>query len=138
METREELENTARQWITLWCAPVDWGLYYRLHAENFEDCSPAGRPNDKAGFAGGLAAFVAAFPDLQTSVEDLVVDESRSMVTVRWSAEGTNRAEFLRIGPTNRLTHITGIEVIEIQAGQITRRWGEWDITDHRHEEPAE
>jgi steroid delta-isomerase-like uncharacterized protein len=131
MYTREELEHIARQWITLWCVPVDWGLYYRLHAENFEDCSPAGRPNDKAGFAGGLAAFVAAFPDLQTSVEDLVVDETRSMVTVRWSAAGTNRVEFLGIGPTGRLTTITGIEIIEIHDGQIIRRWGEWDILNH-------
>ena len=132
MGIREELEQIARLWITLWCAPVDWGLYYRLHAEHFEDCSPAGRPKDKAGFAGGLAAFITAFSDLQTRVEDLVVDESRSMVTVRWSAQGTNRAAFLGIGPTERLTRITGIEIIEIRNGQITRRWGEWDISDHR------
>jgi predicted ester cyclase len=54
------------------------------------------------------------------------------MVTVRWSAAGTNRVEFLGIGPTGRLTHITGIEVIEIQERQVVRRWGEWDITDHK------
>mgnify|MGYP000577910624 FL=1 len=29
------------------------------------------------------------------------------------------------------LTPITGIEIIEIQDGQIIRRWGEWDISAH-------
>ena len=79
-----------------------------------------------------MAEFITAFPDLQTRVEDLVVDEVRSTVAVRWSAQGTNRAAYLGIGPTGRLTTITGIEIIEIQDGQITRRWGEWDISDHR------
>ena len=92
---------------------------------------PAG-PLTKAGFAQGLAEFIEAFPDLQTRVEDLVVDEAGSRVAVRWSAQGTNRAAFLGIGPTRRLTTITGIEIIEIHDGQITRRWGEWDISDHR------
>ena len=39
MSTRLELESIARQWISLWCAPVDWVLFDRLHAEAFEDCS---------------------------------------------------------------------------------------------------
>jgi len=132
MSTRVELETIAHQWISLWCAPVDWALFDRLHAETFEDCSAAGRPATKQGFAHGLAEFAEAFPDLYTRVEGLAVDETASMVAVRWSAQGTNRAAFLGIGPTQRLTVITGIEIIEIREGQIMRRWGEWDISDHR------
>ena len=64
-----------------------------------------------------------------------MVDETASLVAVRWSAQGTNRAAFLGIGPTWRLTTITGIEIIEIRDGQITRRWGEWDNTAHRQGE---
>jgi steroid delta-isomerase-like uncharacterized protein len=131
MNTRAELESITRQWISLWCAPLDWALFKRLHAEAFEDCSPAGRPATRAGFAQGLAEFMKAFPDLHTRVEGLVVDEVRSQVAVRWAAQGTNRTAFLGIGPTHRLTAITGIEIIEIHEGQITRRWGEWDISDH-------
>jgi hypothetical protein len=26
----------------MWCAPVDWDLFDRLHADDFEDCSAAG------------------------------------------------------------------------------------------------
>ena len=36
-----------------------------------------------------------------------------------------------RVGPTHRMTRTTGIEIIEVRAGRIVRRWGEWDITAH-------
>jgi steroid delta-isomerase-like uncharacterized protein len=129
--SRAELENIATQWISLWCVPVDWKLFDRLHADAFEDCSAAGRAPTKQGFADGLRELVRAFPDLQTRIEQLVVDLENSRVAVRWSARGTNRAAFLGIGPTERLTSITGIEIIEIKQGQVIRRWGEWDISAH-------
>jgi predicted ester cyclase len=94
--------------------------------------SPAGRDASKRGFALGLKQLVDAFPDLVTKVEDMVVDEKAQRVAVRWSSVGTNRLCFLGTGPTNRKTLITGIEIIEISEGRITRRWGEWDITAHQ------
>lgn len=133
MTHRSELERIAHQWVSLWCVPVDWQLFDSLHAEQFEDCSSAGRPTSKQGFAKGLAEFVGAFPDLQTKVENLVVDEVNSHVAIRWSANGTNRTPFLGVGPTNQSTHITGIEIIEVRANKIVRRWGEWDISEHEH-----
>lgn len=129
--TRAELEQLARRWITLWCAPVDWDLFERLHAEDFEDCASAGRPPTKRGFAAGMAEWAEAFPDIAAQVEQLVVDEAASTVAVRWSARGTNRKCYLGVGPTDRLTYIAGIEIVELRDGRIVRRWGEWDITDH-------
>jgi predicted ester cyclase len=133
MSRRADLESIARQWISLWCVPVDWGLFDRLHAAEFEDCSSAGRSSTKAAFAEGLVALIRAFPDLQASVDDLVVDESVGRVAIRWSAVGTNRERFLAVGPTGRRTPMTGIEIIEIRDSRLVRRWGEWDITAHTH-----
>ncbi len=129
---RSELEELTRRWISLWCAPPDWKLFDQLHSDDFEDMSPAGRESSKDAFASGLRRLVEAFPNLITKVEDIVVDESRRMVAVRWSAEGTNKAAFLGVGPTNKSTPITGIEIIEVSDGRIVRRWGEWDISAHR------
>jgi steroid delta-isomerase-like uncharacterized protein len=131
MSGRAELESIAEQWISLWCVPVDWALFDRLHASDFEDCSPAGRPTTREAFAAALAELVRAFPDLQTKVEDMVVDEAKGRVAVRWSSLGTNRAVFMGAGPTGRQIPITGIEIIEIRSGRIVRRWGEWDISAH-------
>ncbi len=128
---RSELETVAREWISLWCAPSDWTRFDQLHAADFVDGSPSGRAADLAAFAAGLAELLAAFPDLQTRIDDLVTDEARNRVAVRWSARGTNRARFLGVGPTHRATRFTGIEIIEVCDGRITRRWGEWDIGAH-------
>src|SRR5712691_3534731 len=113
MPIRAELESIASQWVSLWCAPVNWQLFDRLHSAQFEDCSSAGRSPTKEGFASGLEEFIRAFPDLNTRVEHLVVDTQNAQVTIRWSATGTNQARFLGVGPTGRLTPITGIEIIE-------------------------
>lgn len=131
MPDREWLEQIARQWVSLWQAPVDWPLFDRLHADPFEDCSAAGRGSTKQAFGGGIEALIRAFPDLQTIVDDVVVDESAGRVAVRWTAIGTNRGTYLGVGPTHCQTTITGIEIIEIVRGQVVRRWGEWDISSH-------
>lgn len=131
MTARDDLAALARRWVSLWTVPVDWALFERIHDDGFVDGSSVGRPADKRGFAAGLAAFVRAFPDLRTHVEDLVIDEPGARVSVRWSATGTNREAYMGIGPTQRTTRISGIEIIEIRAGRIVRRWGEWDISDH-------
>jgi predicted ester cyclase len=107
-------------------------VFDHLHADDFVDHSSAGRPPTKRAFGDGLAAMVAAFPDLSTRVTELVIDETAGRVAVAWAATGTNRARYLGIGPTNRATTITGIEIIAIRDHRIVARWGEWDVTDHR------
>lgn len=131
MIPRSQFESVARDWISLWTAPVDWALFDQVHDDDFEDCSSAGRSTTKAAFAQALTDFIRAFPDIKTTVEGLVIDESEQRVAVRWSAIGTNRTAYMGTGPTNRITLITGIEIIEIKNGRIMRRWGEWDITAH-------
>jgi len=128
---REALALIARKWISLWTVPVDWAAFDALHADDFEDVSSAGRPGTREGFARGLRELVDGFPDLHARVEDLVIDLEQRRIAVRWSAEGTNRACYMGVGPTNKSTRITGIEIIEIRDDRIVRRWGEWDITDH-------
>ena len=77
MTAREDMALMAQRWISLWTAPVDWALFYALHADDFEDASSAGRPNTRDGFAQGLQDLVSAFPDIETRVEDLVIDAQR-------------------------------------------------------------
>lgn len=130
--SREQLAAIATRWVSLWTAPVDWALFDALHDDDFEDCASAGRDATKAAYAEGVREFIAAFPDARTQVDDLVVDVERQQVAVRWSTMGTNRLPYLGTGPTHRETRIRGIEIVQIARGRIRRRWGEWDIGDHR------
>lgn len=129
--THEAMTRLAQQWISLWCAPVDWVLFDRLHADDFEDYSSAGRGVTKKHFRDGLEQFVAAFPDIRTQVDELVIDEAARRMAIRWSAIGTNRGAFLGMEPSNRPIPMTGIEIIEVRDGRIVKRWGEWDLSAH-------
>ena len=129
---RDELERLTRQWISLWCVPVDWSLFDALHADDFVDCTAAGRAATKQGFATGIAELVCAFPDLHTRVESLVIDELAGRVAVRWSAVGTHAEVFLGVAATQRAVQLRGIEIIEVVRSRIVRRWGEWDVSDLR------
>lgn len=81
--SRAALESIAAEWISLWCTPVDWSLFDRLHDPEFEDHSSPGRLPTKEGFAAGLADLVEVFPDLKASVEALVVDEAQCRISRR-------------------------------------------------------
>lgn len=129
MKGRDRLAGVVTRWISLWCAPVDWALFDELHADDFTDGSPADRPATKEGFARGLADLVRVFPDLRTTVEDLVIDEESRRVAVRWSGRGTATETFLGHEPSGEPTELTGIEIVEIRDGRIVRRWGEWEVT---------
>ncbi len=129
--TIDEHKEIAQNWISLWNPPVNWDLFNKLHANNFEDCSSSGRPTNREGFALGIEKLLNAFPDLKTVIKDLVYDSQNSKVAIRWEAFGTNKKKYLGVGPTEKKTKITGIEIIEIKNNQIIKRWGEWDITSH-------
>lgn len=116
---RKDMVDIAERWISLWTLPVDREMFDLLHADDFEGSSSAGRPNTKEGFAQGLRELIRAFPDLNTTIDDLVVDTVKRRIAIRWSATGTNRVRFLDVGPTHEPTRLTGIEIIEVQGGKI-------------------
>jgi steroid delta-isomerase-like uncharacterized protein len=101
-ESRATLERVARRWIEELWRPGDLSTFDELHAPEFRDRSPAGRGDRRDDFRSMLAEFYAAFPDFHTVIDDLVVDESRATVAIRWSAHGTHRGAYLGVAPSGR------------------------------------
>jgi steroid delta-isomerase-like uncharacterized protein len=127
---RFELEHIARRWIDEGWRRGNSGIVDELHAPDFVDHDPGGRPADNEGFKLGIERLYAAFPDLVAEVRDLVVDTDNGRVAVRWSAVGTHQAPYLGADPSGRSVTFKGIEIIRIRDGRITERWGEWDGID--------
>ena len=128
--TRELPAAIARRWmVEVWqrgnVAAVD-----DLHAPDFVDSSPAGRPADREGYKAGVAELYAAFPDFCAAIDDLIVDATAGRVAIRWTASGTQWGAFLGALPTGRRITFCGIDILRIEEGQIVERWGEWDGID--------
>jgi len=127
---RSRLELLAATWLSLWNAGGPLERFDELHHEAFVDRSSAGRSTGRDGFRQGIVDLLVAFPDLETRLEDVVVDLERSRVAIRWSAVGTFRAPYLGCEPTGARIRLRGIEIVAVHDGRIVERWGEWDGLD--------
>ena len=87
---------------------------------------------DHQGFADqqpGLAEvkrvyerFRAAFPDLSTTIEDLVAEGDK--VVVRSRLRATHLGTFQGLPPTGKPIEIEAINIYRITNGKIVERWG--------------
>ncbi|HEU4724113.1 MAG TPA: ester cyclase [Candidatus Eisenbacteria bacterium] len=125
--SRQTIETTARRWIEEIWRPGDLGTFDELHAPEFRDRSAAGRGDTRDDYRRMLRDFYTAFPDFHTVIEDLVIDESRGIAAIRWTARGTHRGAYLGVAPSGRAVEFAGIEIVRVANGSIVERWGEWD-----------
>jgi steroid delta-isomerase-like uncharacterized protein len=71
------------------------------------------------GFAMG---YRQAFPDLDTTTEDLISEGDK--VVVRWTTSGTHQGETEAFGPaTGNRMEITGITIQRFEDGKIAEGW---------------
>ncbi len=122
-----QLASVAVRWIEEIWRPGDLSTFDSLHAPDFLDRSPAGRPSDRESYRRSIEQLYEVFPDFYTNIDDLIVDTATGKIAIRWTATGTHRAKFMDVEPTRRMIRFQGIEIITVRDGQIVERWGEWD-----------
>ncbi len=79
-----------------------------------------------------LAGLLAAFPDLQATVEAAVAEGD--LVAVRWTATGTHRGEHLGVAATGRRVTMAGMAFYRVACGQIAEAWSLRDTEDLRRQ----
>jgi predicted ester cyclase len=67
-----------------------------------------------------------AFPDLQVTVEEMIVQDETVVTRVTW--RGTHRGEVFGIAPTHRPIRITGLDMIRLRDGLFVEHWGQLDF----------
>ncbi len=88
----------------------------------------AATPGSPAGVAGGKALFTmlaAAFPDLQTTIEDLIAEGDK--VVARLHVTGTNRGSLLGMPATGKSVVISVIDIHRIVDGKFVEHWSNSD-----------
>jgi steroid delta-isomerase-like uncharacterized protein len=72
------------------------------------------------------AAYREAFPDLETTIEDMVAEGDK--VVVRFRGRGTHQGETEAFGPpTGKRMEITGITIKRVSEGKIAEAWTNFD-----------
>ena len=81
-----------------------------------------------AGVERFVSQFLESFPDLQHTVEEMIVEGNR--VAVKFSAHGTHIGQWLEFKPTRRAIHYTGVTWARIEQEKIVEHHTWWDKTE--------
>ena len=99
-----------------------------LYAPDYEevDVAQAAVPVGSDGIQRTLAYYLHAFPDLQLTLEDLIMEGNRAVLV--WTLRGTHSGTFMRIPPTGRSVAVRGTSLLTIDDGKILRGLRIWDV----------
>jgi steroid delta-isomerase-like uncharacterized protein len=98
--------------------------------DGFEDMVPVGVIRGREELRKSLAAQFAAMPDMRTTVTRLVAGEHNC--AVEWRIEGTfDGAPYMGLEPTGSHIELRGIDLIELEDGQITSLTAYFDSSSY-------
>ncbi|PAK28007.1 hypothetical protein CJD44_00740 [Streptomyces sp. alain-838] len=83
------------------------------------------QPQDLAAFKAAIVSTRAAFPDLTTTVDELVVDGDRA--AIRWHSSGTHLHSFLGVPATRRRVDVSGATFARFEGDRIVEEHVTWD-----------
>lgn len=122
-QTLEPLITSA--WLAAW-DNGDLGALDSLAAPGYTRTSKAtGATVDLAGLKSEIAAVREAFPDLRTTVDDVV--EGDGTVAVFWTSTGTHTNEYLGVPATGLTVQTRGSNILTLENGKILTESVTWD-----------
>ena len=95
-------------------------------AESFVEHNPMpGFGTDRDGFKQLVTTLHQAFPDLDITVEDRVVQGDK--VVERWTCVGTHEGDFMGIPATHNRVTVEGIDISRLEGGKVAEHWTQMD-----------
>lgn len=85
------------------------------------DPSAAGYPPGPEVYRQGVKRFRSAFPDLHTTIEDMVAEGDK--VVVRGTDRATQQGEFMGVAPSGKPIQVRWINIYRIEDGKIAEQW---------------
>jgi predicted ester cyclase len=98
-----------------------------------EICSPEfvdhdplpGTSPDRQGLHDFVKQVRAAFPDLETTADDILVEGDR--LAVRSTIRGTHEGEFMGIPGTGKKVEVANYDFVRLEGDQAVEHWGTID-----------
>lgn len=109
-------------------AAVAERFYALVAAGRIEDAVAVAAPDFQGHGLGGredlrheLEMWAAAFPDLDITVDDTIVEDDR--VAVRMRLRGTHTGTFAGLAASGRRFEIRGTDVVRVVDGHVAEAW---------------
>ena len=81
-----------------------------------------GYGNTVAEVKRSIGDFVKAFPDMKTTIDDVIAEGDK--VVIRSTFTGTNTGEFMGMPATGKKVTVGGIDIVEIKGDKLGDHWG--------------
>lgn len=96
-----------------------------LFAEHYVDHGFGPQPVGRDALKGFVAAFRAAFPDMQYDLHQIIAEGDT--VASRDTVRATHQGEFMGIPATGKPVAVSAMHFLRFEGGKIVEHWG---ITD--------
>jgi steroid delta-isomerase-like uncharacterized protein len=122
-EAREVVAELLQAWNA---HDLDWIV--SLHAEDYEgtDVGAAAPRRGPEEVRRGWERYLAAFPDLHFTHDEVVAEGDRAAVS--WTARGTHLGTLMNIPATRRQVAVRGATFCQVQHGKLRRMLHVWDV----------
>lgn len=89
------------------------------------DCLLNGEPFGREGDRQRNLMMLAAFPDGQYSMDDMIAEGDK--VVLRWTFRGTHKGELMGIPATGKQVTMSGISIYHFANGMLAEIWENYD-----------
>jgi steroid delta-isomerase-like uncharacterized protein len=96
-----------------------------LLSPTYRRIGSGGAGQDAAEFKASIVATRSAFPDLVTTVDEIIVEGDRA--AIRWHSEGRHEHSFLGVPATKRQVTVSGATFTHFDGDRIAEEFVTWD-----------
>jgi steroid delta-isomerase-like uncharacterized protein len=96
-----------------------------LLSDDYRRFDSSGADQDAAAFKESILSTRSAFPDLVTTIDEIVVEGDRA--AVRWHSAGTHQHAFLGVPATKRDVAVSGATFAHFDGDRIVEEFVSWD-----------
>jgi steroid delta-isomerase-like uncharacterized protein len=118
-----DYKEMARRWYSEVMSEGKTEVIDELCAPDFIDHDPLpGVSADLAGLKDFVAQIRAAFPDMQVTADDLIVEGDR--LAVRSTIRGTHEGDFMGIPASGKRVEVSDYDFVRFENDQAAEHWG--------------
>lgn len=118
----EKNKNAVRRFIqTVWTEHNPAGLNDFFSEDHINHALPLNLPQGLPGVRLFASAFLAAFPDIETTIDNLTAQGNK--VAYRWTARATHKGELTGMPATGQRVQLTGIAMDRFEHGKSVEHW---------------
>jgi steroid delta-isomerase-like uncharacterized protein len=121
-----DYKEMARRWFAEVMNEGNEDVIDEICASNFVDHDPLpGTGPDREGLHDFVKQVRSAFPDLETTVDDMLADGDE--IAVRSTFRGTHQGDFMGIAATGKKVEVANYDFVRMENDQAVEHWGTID-----------